>query len=102
MIAGLQRCENGRRHRSHAGGGSSRGLGALELDHAPLEHRDVGIGKARVEETAFLSLESLLALFGAVVNIALRQEQGLGCFAKLRAQRAGMDQPGFGAVAGSW
>ena len=73
---------------------------AFELDHAALEHRDVGIGKARIEKARVLALEARLALLGGVVDKALRQEQRLGRFAELRAQGAGMHQPGFGAVAG--
>ena len=60
----------------------------------------VGIGKARIEIAGILALEARLALFGAVVDKALGQKQRFGCFAELRAQRAGMDQPGFGTVTG--
>ena len=48
-----------------------------------------------------LALEARLGLLGAVVDKALRQEQRLGGLAELRAQRAGMDEAGFGAVASS-
>jgi hypothetical protein len=100
VIAGLERRQNRRRHRGHAGCGGARGFGALEFDHAPLEHRDVGIRKARIEKAGLVALEPRLALLGGVVDKALGQKQRLGRFAELRAQRAGMDQPGFGTVAG--
>src|SRR6185436_1339252 len=84
----------------HARGGRARGFGAFELDHAALEHRDVGVGKARIEKAGLLALEPRLALLGAVVDEALRQEQRFGRFPELRAQGAGMNQPGFGTIAG--
>ena len=99
VIAGLQRRQDRGRHRGHAGGGGARGACAFELDHAALEHRDVRIGKARIQKAGFVALEPRLALFGAVVDKALGQEQRFGRFAELRAQRAGMNQPGFGTVA---
>jgi hypothetical protein len=101
VVAGLQRRQNGGGHRRHAGGGGARRFGAFELDHAALEHRDVGIGKARIEKAGVLALEPCFALFGGVVDKALGQEQRFGRFAELRAQRAGMDQPGFGTIMGS-
>ena len=100
VIAGFQRRQNGRRHRGHAGRGGAAGLGAFELDHAPLEHRDRRIGIARIDVAGVFALEARLALLGGVVDIALGEEQRLGGFAELRAQGSGMDQPGFGAVAG--
>ena len=99
VIAGLQRRQDRGGHRGHAGGGGARGFGAFELDHAALEHRDVGIGKARIEKAGILALEARLALLGGVVDEALRQEQRFGGLAELRAQRAGMHQPGFGTIA---
>ena len=100
VIAGFERRQNGRRHRGHAGRGGARRFGAFEFDHAPLEHRDVGIGKARIKKAGLFALEPRLALLGGVVDKALRQKQRLGCFAELRAQASGMDQPGFGTVSG--
>ena len=100
VIAGLQRRKNRRRYRGHAGGGGASGFGAFQFDHPALEHRDGGIGKARIEKAGIRALEPRFALLGAVVDETLRQEQRFGCFAELRAQGAGMDQPGFGPVAG--
>jgi hypothetical protein len=75
VVAGLQRRQDRGGHRGHAGRGGARGFGAFELDHAALEHRDVGIGKARIEKAGILALEARLALLGGVVDKALRQEQ---------------------------
>ena len=100
VIAGLEWRENRGRHRGHPGGCGARGFRAFKLDHAALEHRDVGVGEARIEKAGVFALEARLALLGAVVDKALRQKQRLGCFGELRAQGAGMNQPGFRAVMG--
>ena len=98
MIAGLERREDRRGDRGHAGRGRARGFGAFELDHAALEHRDRRIREARIDEAGILALEARLALLGGVVDVALGQEQRLRRLAELRAQGAGMDQAGFGTV----
>ena len=100
MVAGFQRREHGRGHRGHAGRGGPRRLGAFQLDHAALEHRNVGIGKARIEISGLLALETRFALLGAVVDEALGEKQGLGGFAEFGTDGAGMDQSGLGTVMG--
>ena len=100
MVAGLQRRQHGGRHRGHAGGGGAPGFRAFELDHAPLEHRHGGIGEARIEKARILALEARFALLGGVVDKTLGEKQSLRRLAELRAQRAGMHQPGFGTIAG--
>ena len=99
VIAGLELTDQRQRHRRHAGRGRARGFGAFERRHALFEHRDGRIGEARVLEARLFVLEAALGLGGAVVDIALRQEQRLGSLAELRAQRAGMNQTGFGTIA---
>ena len=99
VIAGLELAGERQRDRGHAGRCCARGLGALERRHARLEHRDRRIGKARVLKARVLVLEPALGLERVVVDVALGQEQRLGGLAELRAQYAGMDQTGLGAVA---
>ncbi len=98
VIAGFhqphQRGGDGR----HAGGGRARGLGAFERGHALLEHGHGRVGIARIDVTRRLAGEARLALLGARIDIALGEEQRLRRLAELRAQRAGMNQLGFGAV----
>ena len=98
MIAGLELAHQRGGDRRHAARGRARGLGALEGRHARLEHRDRGIGEARVLEARLGAVEARLALFGAVVDVALGQEHRLAVLAELRSQDAGMDEPGLGAV----
>ncbi|CUU13757.1 Deoxycytidine triphosphate deaminase EC 35413 CDS [Bradyrhizobium sp.] len=76
---------------------SARPDGSLILD--PGEFYILGrVGIARIDEAGVLALEPRLALLGAVVDVALGQEQRLRRLAILRAQGAGMDQSGFGTV----
>ena len=99
VIAGLELAGERQRDRGHAGRGCARGFGALERRHARLEHRDGRIGEARILKARVLVLEAALGLERVVVDVALGEEQRLGSLAELRAQGAGMDQTGFGAVA---
>ena len=55
MIADAHQAHQSRRHGRHAGRGRLRGLGAFEQRHPLLEHRDGGIGEARIDE-AWLGL----------------------------------------------
>ena len=71
-----------------------------QLDHAALEHRHVGIGEARIEIPVLVALETRFALLGTVVDEALGEKHGLGGFAELGTDGAGMDQSGLGAVMG--
>ncbi len=100
VIARLELTEQRDGDRRHAGRGRARGLRAFERRHARLEHRNRRIGEARILVARLLVLEAPLGLRGGLVDIALRQEQRLGGFAELRAQRAGVDQAGLGPVAG--
>ena len=100
MIAGLELPEQRHGDRRHAGRRCARGLRAFERRHPLFEHRDRGIGEARVLVTRVLILEAPLGLRGELVDIALRQEQRLGGFAELRAQRAGVHQARLGPEAG--
>jgi hypothetical protein len=47
-------------------------------------------------EARILVQEAGLGLLGAVIDMALRQEERLRGLAELRAQGAGMDQPRLG------
>ena len=98
MVAGLHQAHQRGRHGRHAGRGRARGFGAFERRHALLEHAHGRVGVARIDVARDLAGKARLALLGASVDIALREEQRLGGFAELRAQRAGMHQAGFGAV----
>ena len=80
------------------GRGGACGLGALELGDALLEHRHGRIGEARILVAGVLALEASLRLRGIVVDVALGEEQRLRRLAELRAQDAGLDQAGFGAI----
>ena len=100
VVAGFQRRQHRGGDRRHAGRGRAAGLGAFERDHALLEHRNRRIGVARIDVAGVLSLEARLAQLGSLVDIALREEQTLGCLAEFGTQRAGMHQPGFGTIAG--
>ena len=100
VIAGLEEAQQRRRHRRHAGRRGARGLGALEQLHALLEHGDRRVGVARIDEAAGLALEALLGLLGAVVDVALGQEQRLRGLGELRAQRAAVHQPRLGRPVG--
>src|SRR6185369_1234840 len=98
VVAGLKRCEDRGRYRGHAGRGRARGFRALEFDHAALEHINRRIGIARIDKAGFMALEPGLALLRAVVDVALGEEQRLRRLAELRAQRAAMDEAGFGTI----
>ena len=98
MVAGLDLAHQRERDRRHAGRGGARGLGAFERGHALLEHRDGRIGEARILVARLLALEARLGLRRAVVDVALGEEQRLRGLAELRAQGAGVDEAGFGAV----
>src|SRR5262249_40884226 len=98
MVAGTKRRKDRCRHRRHAGRGRARGFRALEFDHAALEHRNRGIGIARIDEAGVLALETRLALLRAVVDIALGEEQRFRGLAELRAQGAAVDEAGFGTI----
>ena len=88
--------------RRHAGRGRARGLRAFERRHALLEHGHGRIGEARILVARLLALEAPLRAQRAVVDVALGEEQRLRGLAELRAQDAGMDQLGLGAVACAW
>ena len=98
MVAGAQLAHHRGGDRSHAGRGRARGLRAFERGHALLEHGDGRIGEARILVARVLVLEAPLGGERAVVDVALGEEQRLRGLAELRAQRAGMDQTGLGAV----
>ncbi len=98
VVAGLELADQRQRDGRHAGRGGARGFGAFERRHALFEHGHGRIGEARILEARLFVLEAALGLRGAVVDIALGQKQRLGGLAELRAQRAGMHEPGFGAV----
>ena len=95
MVAGPdlahQRGGDGR----HARRSGAAGLGALEGGHALLQHGDGRVREAGILEARILVQEARLALLGAVIDMALRQEQRLGGLAELRAHGAGMDEPCF-------
>src|SRR5262249_56714602 len=55
--------------------------------------------EAGIEVALLFAVEPRRALLGAVVHETLREKQRLGCLAELRAQRAGMKQAGFRAIA---
>ena len=84
--------------RRHAGRGRARRLRALEGGHPGLEHVDGRIGEPRVEIARLGAVEARLALLGAVIDKALGEKQRFGCLAELRAERAGMDEAGFGTA----
>src|SRR5215470_2107652 len=100
MIARLQRRQHRGGDGGHAGRGRAAGFGALELDYALLEHPDRRVGIARVDVAGVLALEPRLAQLGGFVDVALGEKQPFRRLAELRAQRAGMHQAGFGAIAG--
>ncbi len=100
MVAGLERCQDRGGHRGHPGRRRAAGFGALELDHAALEHRNGRVGVARIDVAGVLALEARLAQLRAVVDIALGQEQPLRRLAEFGAERAAMDQAGLGAKTG--
>jgi hypothetical protein len=70
----------------------------FERRHALLEHGDGWIGETRILIARLLVGESLLGLQRGVVDVALGHEQGFARLAELGAQRAGMNEAGFGAV----
>ena len=99
MIAGLELAGQRQRYRGHPGRGRARGFRAFERRHARLEHCDRRIGEARILEARLFVLETALGLGGVLVDVALGEKQRFGSLAELRAQRAGMDQTGFGTIA---
>ena len=99
VIAGSYQAHERGRDGRHAGRGRSRRFRPFERRHALLEHAHGRIGVARIDVTRDLAGETRLALLGGRIDVALGEEQRLRGLAELRAQRAGMNQPGFGAVA---
>ena len=99
VIAGLELADQRQRDRRHAGRGRARGFRAFERRHAPLEHVDGRIGKARILIAGIFALEARFGLGGAVVDVALGEKQRFRGLAERRAQRAGLDETGFRAVA---
>src|SRR6185437_14940791 len=63
---------------------------------------DGGVGVARIDVAGVLALEPRFTLLGAVVDIALGQEQRFGCLAEFGTDNPGLDQAGFGAIAAGW
>ena len=98
MVAGAHLSHQRERDRGHSGRGGARGLGALELRDALLEHRHGRIGEARILVAGVLALEARLGLRRIFVDVALGEEQRFRGLAELRAQRAGVHQAGFRAV----
>ena len=98
MVAGLDLAHHRERDRGHAGRDRARGFRALEFGDALLEHVHGRIGEARILVAGVLALEAGLGLRGIVVDVALGEEQRLRRLAELRAQDAGLNQAGFGAV----
>ena len=98
MVAGLDLAHHRERHRGHAGRDRARRFRALEFGHALLEHVHGRIGETRILVAGVLALEAGLRLRGIVVDVALGEKQRLRRLAELRAQDAGLNQAGFGAV----
>jgi hypothetical protein len=94
MVARLhlaeKRCGNG----GHARCGRPGVFGAFQRAHALFEHVDGGIGIARIDEAFRLALEARFGSFSAFVDVALREEEGLGGFAVLRSRGAAVDECG--------
>ena len=63
---------------------------AFQRAHPRLEHADGRVGIAAIDEAFLVALEARLGLLGAVIDIAGVEEDGLGGFAELAAQRAFM------------
>ena len=99
MIARLDLAHQRGGDRRHPGRGRARGLRAFERGHALFEHAHGGIGEARILVAGLFVLEALFRAQGAVVDIALGEEQRLRCLAELRTQDSGMHELGLGAVA---
>ena len=98
VVAGFELADQRQRDCGHAGRGGARGFGAFERRHAPLEHVDGRIGKARILIAGILALEAGLRLRGGVVDVALGEKQRFRGLAERRAQRARLNQTGFRAV----
>ena len=98
VVAGLDLADQRQRDRGHAGRCGACRFGAFEGRHAPLEHVDGRIGKARILIAGVFALEARFGLGGAVVDITLGEKQRFRCFAERRAQCAGLDEAGFRAV----
>ena len=94
VVAGLEVAEEDGGDRRHAARRRPRGPGAFEKPHALLEHGDGRVGVARIDEAGLLALEARRRLLGAVVDVALGQEDRLGVLAELRAEDAAVDELG--------
>ena len=96
MIARAHRAHDRCRNRCHAGCCRPRSLCAFKCRNSAFEHLHRRVGKTGINEPVVLAEEPRLALFCAVVDMALGQEQRLGCLAKLRAEGALVHKQGFG------
>ena len=95
MIARAHRAHQRGGDGGHAGGGTAGGFRPLKRTQALFQHRHGGVGEAGVDEARILAHETLFALLGGIVDMALREEQRLGGFSELRAQGAGVNKLGF-------
>jgi hypothetical protein len=92
MIARFDVREYRRRHRGHSGCGCAALFGTFEDFQAIFEHRDRRIAEAAVLEARVFVLEARFGLFGALIDVALRQEERFGCLCELRAQDATVNE----------
>ena len=80
MIAGFQLAQDRGGHRSHAGCGGACVLGTFQHAHALFEHVVGRAAIAGIDEAVRLALEARFRRFRAVIDEALRHEDGFGGF----------------------
>ena len=89
MVAGFQMHQRRGEDRGHAGGRRDAGLGAFKRGEAILEHRDRGVGVARVHHALLAAGEARRGLRRVVEHEARREVERLGVFLELAAHLAG-------------